>query len=77
MSSTSTSKLSPFLPWWIGLAIIAAAVVYIGYQFTNLAPDCGPVAAGLLAFVVLGVIPVVYLGLMYLTFKSQADSERE
>jgi len=77
MASTSTSQRSPLLPWWIGLAIIAAAVVYIGYQFTKLASDCGPVAAGLLAFVVLGVIPAVYLGLMYLTFKSQADSERE
>ena len=58
------------------MAIVGAAVVYIGYQFTKLASDCGPVAAGLLAFAVLGVIPAVYLVLMYLTFKSQADSER-
>jgi hypothetical protein len=61
------------LPWWIGLAIILAAVVYVGYQFTTL--DCGPVTAGLLAFIVLGVIPVVYLALMYLTLKSQYESE--
>ena len=71
VASTSTSQRNPLLPWWIGLAIIAAAVLYIGYQFTKLASDCGPVAAGLLAFVVLGVIPAVYLALMYLTFKSQ------
>jgi hypothetical protein len=61
------------LPWWIGLAIILVAVVYVGYQFTTL--DCGPVTAGLLAFIVLGVIPVVYLALMYLTLKSQYESE--
>jgi hypothetical protein len=61
------------LPWWIGLAIILAAVGYVGYQFTTL--DCGPVTAGLLAFIVLGVIPVVYLALMYLTLKSQYESE--
>ncbi len=77
MASTSISQRNPLLPWWIGLAIIAAAVVYVGYQFSKLASDCGPVAAGLLAFIVLGIIPAVYLALMYLTFKSQADSERE
>jgi hypothetical protein len=61
------------LPWWIGLAIILAAVLYVGYQFTTL--DCGPAMAGVLAFIVLGVIPVVYLALMYLTLKSQSESE--
>jgi hypothetical protein len=65
------------LPWWIGLAIIIPAVVYIGYQFASLASQCGPVTAGLLAFAVLGVIPAVYLTLMYLTLKDQAQSERE
>ena len=38
--------------------------------------ECGPVGAGLLTFGVLGVIPAVYLTLMYLTFRSQAESER-
>ena len=77
MAGASTNQRNPLLPWWIGLAIIAVAVVYIGYRFANLASECGPVAAGLLAFGVLGVIPAVYLALMYLTFKSQADSERK
>jgi len=70
----SKSSRNPLLPWWIGLAIIVTAVVYIGYQFTTL--ECGPVAAGILAFIVLGVIPIVYLSLMYLTLKGQSDSER-
>ena len=76
MANGPARQRNPMLPWWIGLATIAAAVVYIGYQFTKLASDCGPVAAGLLAFGVLGVIPAVYLALMYLTFKSQSESER-
>ena len=75
MISTSTRRRNPLLPWWIGLVIIVAAVVYVGYQFSSL--ECGPIAAGLLAFGVLGVIPAVYLALMYLTFKSEAESERE
>lgn len=68
------SSRNPLLPWWIGLAIIVAAVVYAGYQFTTL--ECGPGTAGFLAFVVLGVVPVVYLALMYLTLRGQSDSER-
>jgi hypothetical protein len=73
MAIGSTTR-KPLLSWWIGLAIILAAVVYVGYQFTNLA--CGPGIAGTLAFIVLGVMPAVYLVLMYLTLKSQSDSER-
>ncbi|HEY7665306.1 MAG TPA: hypothetical protein VH934_19480 [Xanthobacteraceae bacterium] len=75
MMNRSTRHRNPLLPWWIGLAITVAAVAYLGYQFTHL--DCGPVGAGSLAFGVLGVIPAVYLILMYLTFKSQAESEDE
>lgn len=74
MANGTTQQRNPLLPWWIGLAIILAAVAYVGYQFTTL--DCGPVTAGILAFIVLGVIPVVYLSLMYLTLKGQAASER-
>lgn len=66
---------NPLLPWWIGLAIILVAVIYVGYQFTTL--GCGPGTAGSLAFIVLGVMPAVYLVLMYITLKSQSDSERE
>jgi hypothetical protein len=72
--ATSSTTRNPLLPWWIGLAIILAAVVYVGYQFTNL--GCGPGTAAFLAFIVLGVVPAVYMVLMYLTLKSQSDSER-
>jgi len=68
------SSRNPLLPWGIGFAIIVAAVAYAGYQFTTL--ECGPGTAGFLAFVVLGVVPAVYLTLMYLTFKDQSDSEK-
>jgi hypothetical protein len=33
MASKSCSR-NPFLAWWIGLAITAAAVAFVGYQFT-------------------------------------------
>jgi len=72
---TSSRQRNPLLPWWIGIAIIVAAVMYVAYQFTRL--DCGSGTAGFLAFVVLAVVPAVYLVLMYLTFKSEAESERE
>jgi hypothetical protein len=54
------------MPWWIGLVIITAAVAYA---------DCAVPAIS--EFLVLGVIPLIYLTLMYLTFKSQAESERK
>jgi hypothetical protein len=66
---------NPLLPWWIGLAVILLAVLYVGYQFTTL--QCGAGTAAFLAFVVLAVVPAIYLTLMYLTFRSQADSERK
>lgn len=55
------------LPWYIGLIIIAAVDIYIGYQFY--ATQCQ--ATGLAQSLVLVVVPGVYLVLMYLTFKSQ------
>ena len=73
MALGSTTRNS-LLPWWIGLAIILAAVIYVGYQFTTL--QCGAGTAAFLAFIVLGVVPAVYLSLMYLTFRSQSESER-
>jgi hypothetical protein len=65
---------NPMTPWWIGLAIILVAVAVAAYPFWCL--ECGPMS-GTLAFIVLGIIPVVYLTLMYLTLRSQADSEQE
>ena len=73
MSNSANNRRSPFLPWWIGLGVIGAAVAYIAYQFSCI--DCGA-EKPLLAFIVLGIIPVVYLALMYLAFRSQADDER-
>ena len=54
-------------PWFIGLAIVLAAVIYTGYQmWAQACPGPPIVLVG-----VLTVIPVIYLGLMYLTFISQ------
>ena len=55
------------MPWYIGLAIILAAVIYVGYQMFYV--GC-PAPLGV-ELIVLAVIPAVYLGLMYLTFVSQ------
>ncbi|KPP81205.1 MAG: hypothetical protein HLUCCA04_09445 [Oceanicaulis sp. HLUCCA04] len=60
------------LSWWIGVAIVLAAVAYIAYRFACM--ECGH-PGGLVEFLVLGVIPIVYLTLMYVTLKSQHDSE--
>ncbi len=55
------------LPWYIGIAIVIPAVIYVGYQLR--ASDCTvPTPA---VFLVLVAIPIVYLVLMYLTLTSQ------
>lgn len=71
--ANGTSSRNPMTAWWIGLVIILAAVAYAAYRFACL--ECGP--AGFLEFMILGIVPLVYLVLMYLTLKSQADSERQ
>lgn len=55
------------LPWYIGIATILLAEIYVGYQMFFV----GCPAPVLLELAVLIVIPVVYLTLMYLTFVSQ------
>ena len=55
------------LPWFIGLIVVAFAVAYVGYQMFFV----GCPAPTFVELIVLLVIPVVYLGLMYLTFVSQ------
>ena len=65
------TRRNPLLPWWIGFFVILAAVIYVGYRFT--CDDCG--VAAFPEFLILGVVPVVYLTLMYLTFQSQGDDE--
>lgn len=56
---------SRFLPWFIGLAIIVVADGYLLYFRT----DEG--AAELAQQSAMVIIPIVALGLMFLTFKSQ------
>ena len=55
------------LPLYIGFVIILAAVGYVGWYMYTI--DCGitPIAV----FLVLGVVPIIYLALMYLAFVSQ------
>lgn len=64
---TEMTKNNRLLPWYIGIAVIFAAVIYLGYLMR--ATNCG--ISTPLAFVVLGIMPVVYLVLMYLTLTSQ------
>jgi hypothetical protein len=55
------------LPWYIGIAIVVPAVIYVGYLLYT--SGCAvPVPTALMVLV---AIPLVYLVLMYLTFTSQ------
>ena len=63
----TTGRRNPLLPWIIGLIIIAVVDIYIGYLFQ--ATNCQ--APGIAQFLVLVVVPGVYLVLMYMTLKSQ------
>lgn len=61
------SKRPRLMPWYIGLAVIAACVIFVGIQmFATACP-----APTILELGVLIVIPAVYLVLMYLTLTSQ------
>ena len=59
---------NPLFPWVVGLAIIIVVDVYVAYMF--FATRCE--APGIAQFLVVVVVPAVYLVLMYLTFRSQA-----
>jgi hypothetical protein len=63
-----TKKRNPLLPWFIGIAIVLVADFWIAYRMY--ATDCP--APGFIETLIIVVLPAVYLGLMYLTFKSQA-----
>ena len=62
---TASMKRNRFLPWIIGLIIIVIADGYLLYFLTDEGSAELPQQAALV------VIPIVYLALMYLTFKSQ------
>lgn len=64
---TQASGRNRLLPWIIGLVVVAIATLYVGYLF--FATACA--APAVAQFLVLAVIPGVYLALMYLTLKSQ------
>jgi hypothetical protein len=65
-------RRSYLLSWWIGLIVVLAAVLYFAYRFSCL--ECGH-PGGAVEFIVLFIIPVVYLALMYLTLWGQAEDE--
>jgi hypothetical protein len=54
-------------PWYVGIAIVLACVLFVGYRMWS--GSCP--APTIIELGVLTVIPIVYLVLMYLTFKSQ------
>jgi hypothetical protein len=55
------------VPWYIGIVIVLAAVIFVGYQMW--ATSCP--APTIIEIGVLTVIPIVYLVLMYFTLISQ------
>jgi hypothetical protein len=62
-----TIRRNRLLPWYIGIAVIIAAEIYVGYEMFYV----GCPAPVMLELAMLIVIPLVYLVLMYLTFVSQ------
>jgi hypothetical protein len=63
----STPQNHRLLPWYIGLVLVFAAVIFVGYRMW--AGNCP--APTIIEIGVLTVIPIVYLVLMYLTLISQ------
>lgn len=63
----AVNRRNRLLSWWIGLMIIVGAVVYVGWYMYSV--QCSITPFGV--FAVLGVVPAVYLTLMYLALISQ------
>jgi len=63
----SASQSHRLVPWYIGVVLVLAAVIFVGYRMW--AGNCP--APTIIEIGVLTVIPIVYLVLMYLTFISQ------
>jgi hypothetical protein len=63
----AASRNNRLIPWYIGIVIVFAAVIFVGYQMW--ATSCP--APTIIELGVLTVIPIVYLVLMYLTLVSQ------
>jgi hypothetical protein len=64
---SGTVKRNRLMPWTIGLVVILVAVAFAAWQL--LSNGCAVPAPTL--FVALGVMPAVYLVLMYMTLTSQ------
>jgi len=60
-------KNNRLLPWYIGIVLVLAAVIFVGYRMW--AGNCP--APTIIEIGVLTVIPIIYLVLMYLTLVSQ------
>ena len=60
-------RRNALMPWLIGVVIIAIADLYVAYKFYS--TNCE--TPGFAQFMVLVVVPGIYLALMYLTFRSQ------
>ena len=58
---------NPLLPWYIGIAMIAIFEALIIWREWS----CVSELRGLEIFPVLIALPIIYLGLMWLTFRSQ------
>lgn len=63
----AAAKRNRFTPWYIGLVIVFAAVIYTGYQMFMTGCEAPPIVQ----LIALAVVPGVYLALMYLTLTSQ------
>ncbi|HBK08340.1 MAG TPA: hypothetical protein DDZ81_21235 [Acetobacteraceae bacterium] len=65
---TQIAGRNRLIPWYIGIAIVVAAVGYIGYEMFF---GGGCPAPTFVELIVLIILPVVYITLMYLTLVSQ------
>lgn len=63
----TVAKRNRLMPWYIGLAVLVAAVIYTGYQMFVTGCEAPPIVQ----LIVLLVVPGVYIVLMYLTLTSQ------
>ena len=61
------NRRNVLFPWLIGLSLIALVDLFVAYRM--FATDCP--APALAEFLVVALIPGIYLFLMYLTLKSQ------
>ncbi len=61
------AKHSRLFPWYVGIAIIAAFELFVGFAFFG--PSCR--AQVIPQTLVLVVLPVIYLALMFLALRSQ------